>query len=102
MWDNIHTDDYGWIGRLRIVEDEMAVDISSYTTLQYILRAPDGTVTTKTAAFATDGTDGLLQRTFVDGDIDQVGAWQVQARIAKTGAELTSARLRFDVKPRLD
>lgn len=101
-WTNIHEDDYGWIGKLRIVQDTVVQDISTYTTRQFIFRKPSGTVVTKTATFTTDGADGYLQYTMESGVVDEVGGWQVQARISKTGAALTSARLKFEVVSRID
>lgn len=96
-WDNIHDDDFGWVGKLRIVQDEVAVDISSYTTLRFIFRKPDGTEITKSVAFDTDGTDGYLAYTVEDGLIDTAGRWRVWAQVLKTGVELTSGTVRFDV-----
>lgn len=101
-WTDIHVDDYGWVGKLTLQQDGTAIDISSYTTRQFIFKAPSGTATTKTATFDTDGTDGVLKYTVEDGLIDEVGNWRVQARIAKSGVELTSADLRFVVYSRLD
>lgn len=101
MWEDIHEDDYGWIAKLRIVQDGVVQDISSYTTLQFIFKAPSGTITTKTATFDTDGIDGVLKYTVEDGVIGEVGNWRVQARIAKSGVELTSKELRFVVHARL-
>ena len=57
---NIHVDDFGWLAQLTIVEDGAAVDISSYTTRQFVFVKPDATEVTKTALFDTDGTDGVL------------------------------------------
>ena len=102
MWDDITVDDYGWVGKLRLVQDATPVDISSYTTRQFIFKSPVGTVTTKAATFDDDGTDGILKYTVADGDIDRSGSWRVQARISKTGVELTSDPLHFQVEDRLD
>ena len=101
-WENIHVDDFGWVGRLTLQQDGSARDISSYTTREFIFRDPDGTETTKTASFDSDGTDGKLKYTILTGEVDSVGSWYVQARIAKAGAELTADRLGFAVKARLD
>lgn len=101
-WENIHVDDYGWVGKLRIVQDAVVQDISSYTTRQFIFRTPSNTIKTKTATFDTDGTDGVLKYTVEDGVIDECGNWRVQARISKTGAVLTSAWIKFYVEDRLD
>ena len=101
-WEDIHVDDYGWIGKLTLQQDGTAIDISSYTTLQYILKDPNAVTSTKVAAFDSDGTDGILKYTIADGDIDEVGNWYVQARITKVGAVLTSDWLKFQVQDRLD
>lgn len=102
MWTNIHKDDYGWTGKLRIVQDAVAQNISTYTTRQFIFRKPSGTTVAKTATFVTDGADGVLQYTVESGLVDEVGTWQVQARISKSGAVLTSAPIYFSVSARLD
>lgn len=102
MWANIHKDDYGWTGRLRIVQDRVAQNISTYTTRQFIFRKPDGTTVTKSATFATDGADGVLQYTVENGLIDSAGIWHVQARISKAGSALTSESVPFTVTARLD
>ena len=101
-WNNIQVDDYGWVGKLTLKQDGTAVDISSYTTLQFILTNPVEVATVKTAAFDSDGTDGVLKYTIADGDIDTVGNWRVQARISKVGSEITSDSIRFIVQERLD
>jgi hypothetical protein len=101
-WENIQVDDYGWVGKLTVKQDGSAVDISSYTTKQFIFESPGGTDTTKAASFDSDGTDGILAYTIEDGLIDEAGTWQVAARISKVGAELTSDPLRFYVAARTD
>lgn len=101
-WHNIHAADYGYDCKLRIVKRGTAQDVSQYTTRQFIFKSPSGVKTTKTAAFDTDGTDGVLKYTVEAGLINEAGDWSVQARIAKTGAELTSDPITFRVKKRLD
>ena len=99
-WNNIHVDDYGWVGKLRIVQDGVAVDISSYTTRTFIFTPPDEEEVEKTATFTTTGTDGYLQYTAEAAFYDTVGVWKVRALVEKTGSELTSATLYFYVKAR--
>lgn len=101
-WVNIHIGDYGYDGKLRITKGGAAQNISTYTTLQLIFRKPSGTTVAKTATFVTDGADGVLQYTVESGLVDEVGTWQVQARISKSGAVLTSAPIYFSVSARLD
>ena len=101
-WEDINVDDYGWVGKLTLKQDSVAVDISSYTAWVYILKDPAGTIASKVAAFDTDGTDGVLAYTILTGDIDSVGNWTVQARISKVGSELTADPLEFNVAARID
>ena len=101
-WDNIHVDDFGWVAKLTVQQDGTAVDISSFTTLEYILRDADGNETTKIVSFDSDGTDGKLKYVILTGDIDSVGSWYVQMRLKKTNVELTSKEHGFSVEERLD
>jgi len=100
-WKNVHVDDYGWVGKLRLVQDRIPVDVSTYTTLRYVFAAPSGATKLATATFDTTGVDGILKCTIGQGVIDEVGAWQVQARISKAGAEITSDSVYFDVEERV-
>ncbi len=99
-WSNIHKDDFGWVGKLRIVQDGVVVDISSYTTRGFIFTPPDGVEVSKTATFTTTGVDGYLQYTAEAAFFATVGTWKVRALLQKTGAELTSATLVFYVSQR--
>jgi hypothetical protein len=98
-WDNITLGDYGFVGKLTLVQDDTAQNISTYTTRQFILTPPDQVEQTVAATFDSDGSDGVLKYTFEDGDIDQAGAWSVRARISKTGGRLTSEEHQFYVSP---
>lgn len=99
-WENIHVDDYGWVGKLRIVQDSVAVDISTYTTTEFVFRTPSGEEVTVTAEFSDNGSDGYLEYTIAEEVIDEVGQWQVKAVVSKTGSELTSNWHRFSVEAR--
>lgn len=58
------------------------VNLQAYSTLELLFRDPDGVDRVKPAAFSTDGTDGRLQYTTVDGDLDRAGTWRIQAHVA--------------------
>lgn len=75
----IIVDDVGTEIVLVVEEDGQPLDISTATAITYEFTAPDGIVTTKNAAFLTDGVDGKLVYTTASGDIDQVGVWKVRA-----------------------
>lgn len=100
-WDNIHVGDYGWVGKLRMVQSGGAVDISSYTTRWFIFRKPSGGTVMGSASFTSGGTDGYVQYAIESGVISEPGLWRVEARLNKTGAELTSDALQFEVESRV-
>lgn len=94
--------DYGQTIVLTVkdVDTAAAADISAYSdSVEVELKDPYGTVTTKTAAFSTDGSDGLVEYALADGDIDAGGTWRIRAKVTKTGqAVLTSQWVEFDVQ----
>ncbi len=63
------------------VDTGLVADISAFVTAQKMLfESPSGTATTKTAAFKTDGTDGIISYT-VESDFLTVGKWRVKGRV---------------------
>jgi hypothetical protein len=46
------------------------IDISAATSMLIIIRKPNGVKLTKTASFTTDGKDGKIKYTTVNGDFD--------------------------------
>lgn|SRR5678816_1203076 len=62
-------------------------DISTFTTHELVFQRPDKTVIVKPADFVSDGSDGQLQYTTVDGDLDLYGSFQTQAHLVKVGIE---------------
>jgi hypothetical protein len=78
----VHNGDIGTIFRLTITDTAgTAIDVSTAVTKYIYFQEPDGTKIQKTAAFYTNGTDGIIQYTTVSGDIDLVGTWMVQGYI---------------------
>lgn len=78
----IHNGDIGTAFELTIVDTNGAtIDVSTATVKYIYFSDPTGTRMKKTAAFKTDGSDGIITYTTVDGDIDEVGTWQVQGYI---------------------
>lgn len=102
LWDYITVEDYGMVGKITIKQNGSVLNISTYTTKQFIFLKPSGTTLTVTADFDTDGSNGILKYTFLAGNINEAGQWKVQARIAKTGIEISSEAIPFVVKERLD
>lgn len=93
----IHVGDIGTVLVVTILEDGSAVDISSASSLQIILRKPDGVSYTKTATIYTDGTDGKLSYTVLDGDLDAAGLWKIQAVVVIPSGTYSSSVGSFKV-----
>ncbi len=66
---------------------DSGVDISAATNLQMIFKTPRGNNITETAAFFTDGTDGLLQYVITATDLEGEGIWKVRGKYT-LGSEL--------------
>lgn len=99
---NIISGDYGQVIQLTVLDTDTgeAGDVSGYAASQsMVFRDPSGNDGTKVAAFTTDGSDGLVQYTLVDGDIDEDGNWNVRVILTSASAVLTSTWLEFLVLP---
>lgn len=80
------------------VDTSSAADISSYTTAQQmIFTDPEGNDTTVTAAFKTDGTDGIINYTVASSLFDAAGSWTVRGRVTTASAQLSTEEHRFNV-----
>lgn len=93
----IHQNDIGTIFRVTIYNGTPILDVSGATTKQILFQKPDGTAVTQTAAFFTDGTDGIIQYTTISGDLDQVGRWKLQAKVTLATGTWTSCSQKFKV-----
>lgn len=76
--------DVGTTIKIRVVEDDLPVDVSACTSKQIIFEKPDTSVVTKDAEFTTDGSDGYIEYVTVSGDLDQTGLWSLQGYIQFT------------------
>jgi hypothetical protein len=98
--NNIVTGDYGQTIQLTVLDTDTdtAADISAYATSQrMVFKDPAGEETSKVVAFYTDGSDGIVQYTLVEGDIIQAGLWKVRVCLTSATALLTSTWLSFVV-----
>jgi hypothetical protein len=78
--------------------DNIFIDISSYTTKQVKLRSPKALKTvTLSVSFTTDGSDGAVYFTPGDGDIDRPGTWLGMIILSKSGAETHTQEFSLDV-----
>jgi len=85
--NEIHIGDVGTVFYLTITEDGVAVDISGATGKSIIFEKPSGDTLTKAGIFTTDGTDGKIQYTTIDGDLDESGTWRIQSIITTATSE---------------
>jgi hypothetical protein len=66
------------------------LDVSGASTLELIFKSPSGVSTTKSAGLVTDGSDGKIKYTTVDGDLNEIGTWRLQAKIGIGGGVFRS------------
>jgi hypothetical protein len=99
--DEIHVNDIGTTFKCLIKDDDDIRDVSTASTKELIFLKPSGETLTKTASFTTDGTDGYIQYTSVDGDLDESGFWKIQAHIVLGSLDLRSNIEVFKVHPNL-
>lgn len=101
--NEIHVGDIGTIIEVTIKDGASVLDISSFTTKQFIFKRPDNTTVTKNASFSTDGSDGKLRYTIVSGDLNQQGLgntdnpWKLQVYLATVTNNWRSDIISFDV-----
>ena len=99
--DKIQIGDYGQVIKLTMidVDTDAAADVSGYTSSQaMIFQDPSRNATSVTAAFDSDGSDGVVKYTLAQNLIDEQGRWSVRARVASGSARLTSEPEYFDVE----
>lgn len=77
----IHKNDVGTPFTITVGDANGVLDISTSSDKRIIFRKPDGSSTTVSGTFSTDGTDGKIVYTFQDGDLDVDGRWRVQAHL---------------------
>jgi hypothetical protein len=97
MASQIHVNDIGTTLIGTVLDSGIAVDISSASTIQMIIKKPDQTTSTKTASFNTDGTDGKMKYVTVSGDIDQAGNYKIQGKVILGTATYFSSVSTFKV-----
>lgn len=102
--DGLHRGEYGIVVTVTVndVDTSAAANIAGYTTKEALLKSPTDDVKTNAAAFVTDGTDGLLEFTIADGDLDEEGNWHLQMRLAAIGQEVRSSIVDFWVGEKVE
>jgi len=81
MASQIHVGDVGTQLIMTVKDDGAIVNISSASTLDVIIKKPDGVNYTKGGQLYTDGTDGKMYYTSVSGDFNSAGNYKLQGRV---------------------
>tara|TARA_Y100000310_G_C20365020_1_gene660753 strand:+ start:71 stop:379 length:309 start_codon:yes stop_codon:yes gene_type:complete len=79
--NEIHLNDIGTQFLLTIKDGSSAVDVSTASTKQIIIKKPSGTKITATATFSTDGSDGKIYYSAVADDLDETGSYKLQGKV---------------------
>lgn len=93
----VHLNNIGVAFTITIEDCDGAVDVSSATTKQLIFTKPSGEKLTKDASLVNGGTDGVIRYTSVDGDLDELGNWKLQAYVVLGTTEYYSKVANFKV-----
>lgn len=93
----IHVNDIGTTFTVTIREGKTALDISTATTKDILFKRPDKTLLTVAGAFVTDGTDGKIIYTTVDGDLNDKGRYCIQAKVVTAAGSWNSEVDFFEV-----
>lgn len=93
--------DVGVVVELTITDGTDAIDLSSASTMEIVIRGPTSASITKTATFTTDGTDGKIRFTTGVADFVQTGNYQIQGHIIDTGQDWTTSLVTVLVGPNL-
>lgn len=81
MASQIHKDDVGTKLLVTVTDDGVAVDISSASSLEIIIRKPDGELLTRTGVLESSGTDGKMYYITVSEDLDEAGHYKIQGKV---------------------
>ncbi len=82
-------------------DGETPEPIDAATTNEIKLNDPDDVVTTHTASFSTNGTDGLARIVTDAAMLSKDGSWDIQGHIIAPGVEFHSEKGTFTVKGNL-
>jgi len=93
----IHLDDIGTVFEVALKDCDEIVDVSQASAMYIIFQKPDGTSTTKTAGFTTDGTDGKVRYITTSGDLNLIGGWKIQAKVTLPSGTWSSNISKFKV-----
>lgn len=93
----VYVGDVGTVFRMTVIEDDVALDISSATVTQFKFKPPEGATKVVDADFYTDGTDGILQYSTEADLIDEAGRWILQVYLEMPVWKGHSTQFKFKV-----
>jgi hypothetical protein len=94
----IHVGDEGTLIKVTILDENGAiVPLDDATVKKIFLKPPTGAALEKTAAFFTDGSDGILTYQVVAADFSVSGLWQIQGYVELPGGKWHSEIKKFKV-----
>jgi hypothetical protein len=97
MPSSLRIGDVGTPFKITVYDVDGVVNLSSCTSKKIYLEKPSGETLEKTASFLTDGSDGIIQYLTIQGDIDEVGTWQIQAKIEFSNSKFSTDIQKFKV-----
>jgi len=100
--EQAHVNDIGTIFRVTIYDTtstggSTVADVSDTTMRTLYFGRPDGTTFSRSAVLTTDGTDGKIEYTTVDGDLNTAGTWSIQAYVVSAAGSWNSTVGNFRV-----
>jgi len=93
----LHQGDIGSTIQLTILEDGVAVDLTSATSAVISFKKPSGEVIERDGDFSAAPLTGLVEYVVVDGDLDENGVWQAQVILEISGGTFHSTIFSFTV-----
>lgn len=86
MASEIHVDDIGTRFQVTIKDDGAVVDLSAASSLVISFRKPSDTVLNRTGSTLSDGSvvSGVMYYDSVGGDLDEIGNYKLQGKVALT------------------
>lgn len=94
--ERVHLNDIGTVFRVTLMEDDVAVNLAGYTSVDFRFRKPDGTYLL-VAGTVEDQDDGIISYTTVDGDLDTTGRWWLEILVDIPGWTGTTSKKSFFV-----
>lgn len=100
--EQAHVNDIGTVFRVTIYDTtstggSTVADVSDTTTRTLYFGRPDGSTFARSAVFTNDGTDGKIEYTTADGDLDVAGTWSIQAYVVNPAGSWNSTVGNFRV-----